>query len=438
MMMKQFFILISATAIIISSAPASFAGYPVGSPEYHIEQGNNLLRQNQPFAAVEEYRLAIRKGAMNPVLFRNLSIVLYDLGLLEEAAAEMKRALSLAPYESSFQRELGVIYLAEGRHDEARKQFLAILERNPGYTNAYYYLGEVYFRAGDFDMAWTFAKMARLLGHRGNGLVTRLKDVSEPADVEPWQDAGHALFIRQILVDTKEHADEIIGKIKNGALFEDIADETDRIPGSAGGFLGNFTREELDPRIARVLEKSAPFSAPVVVRTNLGYHVVQRIVPFDFIEWQKLVAESGQSDRRKLAKKGNGKNRDIIPVNAVQSTPSPVSYTSQSRELTNVSAPKQVEMISHSNISPENHGNEPRKLYYVYAGVFRSKEYAVERVNKLHEIGLPAYSYIKNSETGPLTVVVAGSYAARDEAMSTARSIKSLGFDYYIARRDSQ
>jgi len=66
-------------------------------PKIHIDRGNQYLINDRPFAAVEEFKLAIEKGSNDPVLFRNMSIILYDLGFPDQAIDYMKKALSISP-----------------------------------------------------------------------------------------------------------------------------------------------------------------------------------------------------------------------------------------------------------------------------------------------------------------------------------------------------
>ena len=91
--------------------------------------------------AIEEYRKAINSGINHPVLFRKLAKVLYLMGLIDEAVVEMESAVDLSPDIDIYRIELGVLYLAKDQLDKSKEQFYAALAINPGFTNAYYYLG---------------------------------------------------------------------------------------------------------------------------------------------------------------------------------------------------------------------------------------------------------------------------------------------------------
>ena len=80
-----------------------------------------------------------------------------------------------------------------------------------------------------------------------------------------------------ILVETEQQAQSLIEQVRNGANFADLARQHSRCPSSrAGGDLGQFGRGQMVPEF-----EQAAFDNPVgalvgPVRTQFGYHVVQR------------------------------------------------------------------------------------------------------------------------------------------------------------------
>jgi hypothetical protein len=409
--MKYLSAILFSITILVSSAAS--AGTTTSAAD-HIEKGNMYLVQDRPFAAVEEFRTAIRLGAENPVLYRNLAIVLYDLGFLDEAAGLMEKALALSPYAVTFRMELGTIYLAQGKNDLAEKQFLTVLSKNPGYSDAYYYLGEKYFRDKDYDMAWMFARMAKLLGHHGTDVIERLKAVSTEPDVRPWEAMSDRIFIRQILVDSRKKAEDIISRISAGELFEDIASGMDARLDSSGGFLGHFSESELHPNISSAIRNQKLFGVPVIVKTELGYHIVQRVVPFDLAKWKQLVSYAGG---RKTPSPITADNEGIVLAKA------------KNPSGTVESAPRAFKAVEHTT-----HYSTPDKKYPVYAGVFRSQKYARERLDRLRDIGLEGVIHAKNTKRGRLLVVLAGKYTTLEEAKKIGKMIADHGLEYYIPR----
>lgn len=423
-MKKVLHILFVTSAVLIFAASSVIAD----SPKVHIDRGNKHLINDRPFAAVEEFKLAIKNGAHDPVLFRNLSIILYDLGFLDEALDYMKRALSLSPYANSFQMELGIIYLAKGDYLKAREQFMSVLERNPGFSNAYYYLGETFYRTDEYDMAWIFAETARELKHKSSSLIQNLEKVSSPPDIKIWEDAGESLLIRQILVDTRARADDIVKRIQEGELFEDVANEIDKNLNSVGGFLGNFKQSELHPKISKALSRRKVFSDPVIVETELGFHIVQRILPFHFEKWKQVLAGYRKSHAAPLVSA-----KAILPGLSGDEA-SRIVESKISRNVTLVSsAPSRTPEPAPEKINPPAGINTARK-YLVFSGAFSEEKNAIERNNKLRSLGLPSYIHKQQAANGPVHMVIAGKFDSLQKAQEAGTNIASHGLDYFISK----
>ncbi len=255
----------------------------------HERKGDKYLRVDRNFLAIEEYRQAIKQGIKRPDLFGKLALVLYQQGFVDEAIVEMEKAVD----SDFFRIELGILYLAKDRLEKAKEQFFVALEINPTYAHVYYYLGELFLRTGDYDMAWLSVKMAQRLGHKGQDLVRKLSALSKEPNVDPWNKSGEDLYIRQILVDTYEKAEDIVNRISGEELFEDIAFNESMGPSATvGGFMGHFNPSEVHPKIAKALLEREILVDPVIVETEKGFHIVQRIIPFDFNSWKKLLADS--------------------------------------------------------------------------------------------------------------------------------------------------
>ena len=415
--------------MLISCIALSFCVHTVYAedPKIHIDRGNQYLISDRPFAAVEEFNLAIEKGAHDPILFRNLSIILYDLGFPDEAIDYMKKALSISPYASSFQMELGIIYLAKADYKKAREEFMEVLERNPGFSNAYYYIGETFYRTKDYDMSWMFAETARQLKHKGSDLISKLEKVSDSPSIQPWNKTGESLMIRQILVDTRSRADAIVKRIHEGELFEDVANEIDRTLNSVGGFLGHFKQSELHPKISKALSRRKVFSDPVIVETELGFHIVQRILPFNFEVWKQMLADYRKSkDVTLISSAANDQekaghtvpfaepkiNKNVSPVNNKPGKPSDTP-------VTEIPAPDRT--IS-------------KKKYLVFAGAFSDKKNAIQRNEKLRSLGLPSYVHQEQAKKGMVHTVIAGKFESLRQAREAGREIASHGLDFFISQ----
>jgi tetratricopeptide (TPR) repeat protein len=267
------------------------------SAEAHERKGDVYVKNSRSFLAIEEYRQAIEQGINKPDLFWKLALVLYRMGLLDDAIVEMEKAVDLSSGDDLFRIDLGVLYLAKDRLEKAKEQFLVVLGINPGYALVYYYLGEVFLRTGNYDMAWLSVKMANRLGNKGQDIIRKLSALSKEPDVNPWKDAGEDLYIRQILVDTYEKAQDIVERLSGGELFENIAfKESIGSSAASGGFIGHFEPSAIHPKITEALLSREILADPVIVETEKGFHIVQRIVPFDLTSWKKLLADSGRSN----------------------------------------------------------------------------------------------------------------------------------------------
>ncbi len=266
----------------------------------HQAKGDKFWEVDRHFLAVEEYRQAIKYGRTNnPELYWQLSKILYITGYPEESIEEMKKAVKLKPDLDVFRIELGILYLAAKQWQKSKEQFVEALGINPSLTQVYIYLGDLYFRTGDYERAWFYAKMARYLGHSGTSIINKLTTVSREPDVKPWDGSGDGLYIRQILVDSEKKAKEILGRMSEGELFEFIAGAESSGPNALkGGFIGNIAPSELHPKIVSALSKKEIFSPPVIVETESGFHIIQRISPYDAVILKNYLARAASSRKK--------------------------------------------------------------------------------------------------------------------------------------------
>ncbi len=262
----------------------------------HEKKGDIHADNNSFILAIEDYRLAIKHGANYTDLHWKLAVLLYQSGFIEESVIEMEKAVALSPDADGLRIELGKLYLAVGRLEMAKVQLFAALEINPGYASVYYYLGELFLRAGEYDMAWLSVTMAKRLGHTGQDLIRRLSSLSKEPQLHPLKKSGEDLYIRQILVGTHEKALNILEQIADGELFEFVAMKESIGPNAErGGFMGRVKPSEIHPGIAGKLLSEEVLAGPVIVETENGFHIVQRIMPFDLNSWKKILADNGRT-----------------------------------------------------------------------------------------------------------------------------------------------
>lgn len=85
------------------------------------------------------------------------------------------------------------------------------------------------------------------------------------------------LYLRQILVDTRAKAEDIMNRISKGELFKDVAfKESMGSNAYTGGYIGRVDPSNLDPAIADALLNNYKSDDPVIVETERGFHILQR------------------------------------------------------------------------------------------------------------------------------------------------------------------
>lgn len=77
----------------------------------------------------------------------------HELGLLDDAIGEYRKALALSPNFADIITELGIALRDKGKHDEAIKQFTRAKEINPHFIPARLHLGVAYYSGGFYGLA---------------------------------------------------------------------------------------------------------------------------------------------------------------------------------------------------------------------------------------------------------------------------------------------
>jgi len=116
--------------------------------EARVESALHWMEQHEPGSAL----LHVFKGD-----------VLAARKATDEALAEYKSALAIAPRWPDIHLLIGSLLGMEGRWDEARAQLKRQLEDHPGDTRAMVEMGSVYCRAADYADAVPFLKQALLV-----------------------------------------------------------------------------------------------------------------------------------------------------------------------------------------------------------------------------------------------------------------------------------
>jgi cytochrome c-type biogenesis protein CcmH/NrfG/predicted RNA-binding Zn-ribbon protein involved in translation (DUF1610 family) len=92
----------------------------------------NLLHDVHIFdQAVEYYRRYLEKNESDPDARVDMGICLFEIGRVEEAIAEMEKALTYAPKHQLALYNLGIVNLASGNVEKARDYFQRCIDVNP-------------------------------------------------------------------------------------------------------------------------------------------------------------------------------------------------------------------------------------------------------------------------------------------------------------------
>ncbi len=104
---------------------------------WHLNQkGQQAYRANEPDKALKAFREAKKIAGENPILRFNEGTALMALGRLEEAEKSLRSALKGLPpqqirEQASVHYNLGNLYFAQKRWNEAAKAYIAALKRTP-------------------------------------------------------------------------------------------------------------------------------------------------------------------------------------------------------------------------------------------------------------------------------------------------------------------
>jgi len=382
-----------------------------------LDMADRHAAAGRHFQAAKEYRRAIDLGLDGVDVRFRLSLALYGLGLVDEAIVEINQAQQFATGASFLHLPTGILCLAKGDLTLAVQQFIAALRINPGSADAYYYLGEVYYRQGDYPRAWLCCRMAQLLGHPGDGLQRKLSRVAEPTQALPWRTTGEVVHLRSIPVASPEEGQDVLGRIAAGELFEAIATEhgTEANQG-AGGYAGSLLPADLDPVIVETLLGLEPFHPPVLLETAGGYQILQRIAPFDPAYWEQLLAPS-----KPVAL---GKAQTLKPVK-------PAVVTKPLADSSPVVVPRPAEPVA--AVLPPASIVAEATYFLVFTGSYKSEKTAQAKLEVLKGHGFPAYIDRQEGETGLQHHVIAGKYTLRQEALIAGADLKALKIDYFIS-----
>ncbi len=135
-----------------SDAPPS-AGHYDQEFLYHLYRGSELLQDNAVDEAKAELERALKLQPKDAEGQGLLGVVYFRLGMYPRAIEIYEQLELTAPEEVAPKINLALCYLKTGLAERARDKLEQVLERAPSHKRAWGYLGLVFQRFGDFEKA---------------------------------------------------------------------------------------------------------------------------------------------------------------------------------------------------------------------------------------------------------------------------------------------
>jgi tetratricopeptide (TPR) repeat protein len=107
--------------------------------------------------AITSWQIGLSYAPGDPSLLNNLSVALIKKQRYDEAEAAVRQALAVDPNMPHLLNTLGEILMVRGNYEEALKYFLAAIERGPDTPARYWNAAVAFERTGRYDMAYAYA-----------------------------------------------------------------------------------------------------------------------------------------------------------------------------------------------------------------------------------------------------------------------------------------
>ncbi len=106
----------------------SFFLFRISIAEYHSRNGITEIIRRHWSAGEKEFTTAIENFSREPNYFYNRAVCRANLKMFKGAIRDLKKAISISPYEPQPYRMLGILYLKMGEKREGRKWLVKYLE----------------------------------------------------------------------------------------------------------------------------------------------------------------------------------------------------------------------------------------------------------------------------------------------------------------------
>ena len=138
--------------LVLRYLQAAVTKYPE-DPMAHYRYGLILARVGRREEAIAQLRTAMEQRAFDPYILRDVGRVYYLDGQQEQSLKMLKTAHNMIPDDADCGLYLGQTYMDMGLFDEASPVLEEVVKKHPGYTKAYYILGQSLGKQGNLGDA---------------------------------------------------------------------------------------------------------------------------------------------------------------------------------------------------------------------------------------------------------------------------------------------
>jgi len=118
-------------------------------PTGQLQLGDYELARGNPTNALHFFETAVKWDPFSPAIRHDLAMVYSQLGLMQEAVAQLEQAVKLAPKEAEFHFKLALALNEAGDSPRMLTELEAAVKCNPSYARAWYNLGLARSGQGD-------------------------------------------------------------------------------------------------------------------------------------------------------------------------------------------------------------------------------------------------------------------------------------------------
>jgi len=196
-MRKSHWPFVTAAALLLATACSTPNDRELLLADQHRDLGTTKLAQNEPEAAIGEYRKSIAINSRDPDTHFGLAEAYRRKGMLSDTERELREALRLDPDHHEARLALGVTHLQQERWNDAAAEFQRLVD-DPTFVRparALVNLGWAHYKSGDLDQA--------------------SKDLERALKVDPVNYTGHldmgiVLYDQGKLVEAVQHFEECV------------------------------------------------------------------------------------------------------------------------------------------------------------------------------------------------------------------------------------